>query len=348
MKKGSTESSTGCRSKRKGILVIAPNWIGDAVMATPFLVLLRKVFNEHTITVLAKSYVSEIFRRNSSVDNLVETESVDPIVIVKILRNARPEAGWEYSFILPTSFSSALKSFLSGARRRIGYSGEFRDILLTNVLHGFSSRSDHLSRYYIRLIETSTNESIGDIPLPVVIPPYEWGKEVSRLVGEGPYMIVAPGAEFGNAKKWPIERFAELAGKLSRDHHWRVVVIGSPKERAMIENAFSTIGVDWHNLAGKTDMGEMLSVIRGANFLVGNDSGPVHVSSAMGIPTVALFGSTSPIWTLPRGPSVEVVYLGVECSPCFKKECPRGEPICLTGIEVEDVYSVSSQLITGG
>jgi len=345
VKRESIENSTGCRSGREGILVIAPNWLGDAVMATPFLISLRKYFPGLSIYLLCRNYVSEIFARNSAVDHLVIYEGRNPFKIMKLLRSVRPNMGWRFSFILPNSFFSALISFLSGSRRRIGYASEMRQILLTDILKGGQRRDIHMSDVYMKLLDDITEMDREDIPMPVVVPPYNWQETVREVVGEGKFMVVSPGATYGEAKKWAIDGFKEVAYDMARKKGYRIVVVGKDDEYEIIARRFRIDGLDVLNLAGKTDVRGLLCIIRGASFVVGNDSGVVHISSAMGIPTVAIFGSTSPIWTSPRGPYVGIVYRGLECSPCFRRECPKGEAKCLTEISAGDVLNVAYELL---
>jgi len=345
VKRESIENSTGCKSGREGILVIAPNWLGDAVMATPFLIYLRKFFPDLNIYLLCRNYVSEIFARNSAVDQMIIYEGKNPLKITRLLWSVRPDKGWKYAFVLPNSFFSALISFLSGSRRRIGYASEMRQTLLTHAVEGGYRRDIHLSDIYVRLIDVVADRERGDVPMPVVVPPYNWQDTVREVVGEGEFMVVSPGATYGGAKRWAIEGFKEVAYSIAKEKGYRVVVVGREDEYGIVAERFKMSGLNILNLAGKTDLKELLCVMRGASFVVGNDSGVVHISSAMGIPTVAIFGSTSPLWTSPRGPYVRIVYKALDCSPCFRRECPRGDTRCLTEISTGDVLDVAYELL---
>ena len=158
------------------------------------------------------------------------------------------------------------------------------------------------------------------------------------------YIVISPGAEYGRAKVWPAERFARAASLLSTRTGRRIVVVGSSGERGAGDVVLSGVR-EGCNLAGKCSIDELLSVLRGASLLVGNDSGPAHIAAAMGRPTVALFGSTSPSWTAPRGRAVDCISAEVECSPCFERECPHGEPRCLLGIDPEEVVRRACSLM---
>jgi len=314
-------------------------------MATPFLISLRKLFDGFTISVFCRSYVSEIFMRHSAVDDLIVCDSRNPLKVASTLHSRRPKNGWSYSFVLPNSFFSALVSFMSGAKERIGYGAEMRDLLLSKSLDGGKRRDMHLSRIYMHILESAVVGEIVDIPTPVVVPPYNWRKISSEFVGGLNYIVVAPGAAYGDAKRWPLERFREVAARIAGERGWSIVVVGSKEEREAVDHAFENVGENWINLAGKTGVAELLSVVRGASLLIGNDSGVSHISSAMGIPTVSIFGSTSPSWTVPIGPYSLCIYRGIPCSPCFERRCPKGEPVCLTQIGVDEVLKASTALL---
>jgi len=314
-------------------------------MATPFLISLRKIFDGFTISVYSRSYVSEVFRRSSAVDELVINDSRNPFKIYTVLRGSRPAKGWRYAFVLPNSFASAVAAFLSGAEERVGYRAEMRDWLLSKPLDGGMRRDIHLSEVYMNILKSAVDIDVEKVPAPVVVPPYNWRNMAERFTGVADYFVVAPGAAYGDAKKWPLEYFRDAAVKISKGTGLPVVIVGSAAERRMVEDAFSGFRHKWIDLTGKTSVEELMSVVRGASLLIGNDSGVSHISSAMGIPTVSIFGSSTPVWTAPRGPLSRFIYKGLPCSPCFKKECPNGDPRCLKEITVEEVLEVSLKLL---
>ena len=155
--------------------------------------------------------------------------------------------------------------------------------------------------------------------------------------------MFAAGAKYGPAKVWPADSYVGLALRLRDETGLRPVLVGSPDERVCLETISSK--TDGLNLSGKSGVGELMSVLRGADLVVGNDSGPVHVSAAMGVPTVAIFGSTSPVWTSPGGERALTVSSGAVCSPCFRKECPEGDTHCLTDIGIDEVFEASMKLM---
>jgi heptosyltransferase-2 len=329
--------------------VIAPNWLGDATMATPFILALRRICPDHDIDLLCRTYVADVFRFHSAVDRVLEYHRDGGIrEAARVLRRSRPERGWEICFVLPPSFSSALLGRLSGARRRIGYGGQGRGLLLSDALPPVDYHTGHLSTAYLRLTERVTDREVGEVPYPVVVPPYDWSEVVKSKGLTGSYYVIAPGATYGGAKVWPADRYAELAGKLAGKTGWTVVAVGTESERAALEELIVTSGTSGVNLAGKCTVHELLAVLRGAALVIGNDSGPVHLSAAVGRPTVAIFGSTSTDWTAPRGTSVAVISAAVDCAPCFKRECPEGDARCMGEVTVDGVFSASMKLIEEG
>jgi len=344
MKMEPTENSTRCISGNN-ILVFAPNWLGDSVMSLPFFFTLRKAVPQARITVICRRYVSEIFARLKVKDKLLVMEKTGLLETVSVIRKSSGGAGnYDICFILPPSFSSALAVLLAGIKRRVGYGTDFRSLLLTDSLKGSLYRRGHIIERYLQLIERSGLYARERISMPVLSPPPDWKVIIKKLkIPEG-YAVLSPGASYGEAKRWPPEKYRKLAQKIYSENSSFLAVVGSDRERdyldrICIDNSYMI------NLAGRIDIHELTAVLRGAEAVVGNDSGTVHLSAALGVPTVAIFGSTSPEWTAPRGSSVEIISTGIPCSPCFDRECGRHEyPKCYDDIMIEDVYDAYCQL----
>jgi len=313
-------------------------------MATPFLSILRSQNPGDMITVLCREYVAALLERSSFVDGLVTYRRESGTGgALGALRPERPEEGWDAAFILPMSFSSAVIAFLSRASKRIGYRSGGRGLLLTDRLPAEDHRRIHLSEEYARLAASFSGSGADALPLPCVVPPYDWKDRADAAVTAGRYAVYAAGAKYGPAKVWPAERYEELAGRLYREEGLAPVFTGSETERGTLDDLAGRTG--GLNLAGSSGIGEMMAVLRGAEIVVGNDSGPVHVSAAMGVRTIAVFGSTSPVWTAPRGRLARVVASTADCAPCFRKECPAGDYHCLAEIGVDQVYEEAVRMI---
>ncbi len=346
MRKECTANSTTCRSGCEEILVIAPNWLGDAVMSTPFLSVLRSRFPSSPVTVACRSYVSEVFSDSPFIDRLLEYDGSRGLrgLVASIRANA-PARGWSTCFVLPTSFSSAVAAFLSRAGTRVGYGGEMRSIFLNRVRSRGGYREGHLTRVYIKLVEEVSGTASAGMPLPSIEPPAGWREMISSRGIQGDYFVLAAGAAYGPAKVWSADRYSLLARRIVERRGWSVVTVGSGGESREADGIIETTGGHGINMAGKCSVRELVAVLRGARLVIGNDSGPVHISAAMGVPTVTVFGSTSPEWTAPMGTAVEIVKSDLECSPCFKRECPYGEPACMLKIGVGDVHSAVQRLL---
>ena len=144
--------------------------------------------------------------------------------------------------------------------------------------------------------------------------------------------------------RWHVRQRDQAEEALREEKNLRTVTVGSEKEQKYLDH-ITDAHDDALNLAGRSGIGDLISVLRGADLVVGNDSGPVHVSAAMGVPTVSIFGSTSPVWTSPQGPRTRIVTSEAECSPCFRKECPEGDTHCLQDIKVDDVFDAAMEIM---
>jgi len=328
-------------------MVLAPSWLGDAVMATPFLSALRRRLQAARIVLVCRDYVAEVFKRSPAIDSIIAYRDRGVPARVAAARGASAN-GFDVCFVLPPSFSAALVSFGSRARRRIGYAGQWRRILLTDAPDEAGYRTGHLSEAYLRLLDRYTGAAEPRLSLPAVIPPGSWRETAHGSVGGDSYFVLAPGATYGASKVWPHERYAALARLLLDRTGGTAVIVGRNEEREGAAALAGNIGAGARNLAGTLSLEELFAVLRGARITIGNDSGPVHVSAALGVPTVAVFGPTSVEWTAPRGPAVRIVREDIGCAPCFKRECPFGSPRCLVQIGVDRVFETALSLIDTG
>jgi heptosyltransferase-2 len=316
-------------------------------MATPLLRSLEERFPEARIAVACRRYVAAIFEGGGPRRRLLVYGGEGVRARAAAAYRARPAGGFDACLVAPPSFSAALAAVASRARRRIGYAGGWRSALLTDALPAALYRRGHLSRAYLGLLERFAGETIAEVPLPAVETPDDWRETASRVCGGRPYCVLAPGATYGAAKAWPRARYAALARRISAAPGLAVVVVGGAGERGDAELLSAEAGAGARNLAGKLTLGELVAVLRGAAVVAGNDSGPVHVAAALGVPTVAVFGPTSVEWTAPRGPAVRIVRAEAACAPCFRRECPRGTVECLERVDVEDVRRAVESLLKG-
>jgi lipopolysaccharide heptosyltransferase II len=308
------------------ILIVAPNWIGDALMAQPLLYRLKE--SGATLEVLAPEWVAPVARRMPEVDHVITAPFRHGALQLGTrwrLGRELKRRGYQKAIVLPNTWKSALVPFLAGIPVRAGYVGESRYGLL-NSLHRKTNAP--VPQHYARL----AGESGAELARPhLEVTPAEIAEVRGRFGIEGPpfsrYAVFCPGAEYGPAKRWPY--FKELAEKIGIP----VVSLGSANDAEAGQD------LPGRNLIGKTTLDEAICFIAGADLVVSNDSGLMHVAAALGRPQVALFGSSSPEHTPPGSASARVLWLHLECSPCFERECPLGHFRCMKEITVDQVLA---------
>ena len=323
-------------------LIIAPQWIGDAVMTEP---LLRRLHARgQRLTVGALPWVAPVYRAMPQVAEVIEFPFAHGGLQFKARRAIakRIEGRFDKAYVLPNSLKSALLPFLASIPERIGYFGEARVGLLTHRLKNPKNKPPMVAFYSALSGETGLE---ADRP-QLSISPAEIASTLQTLGLEaGGYVVFAPGAEFGPAKRWPAAHFAALAARLT----WPVVLLGSGKEAALCDEIAAPVNAAQAgkclNLAGKTSLPQALSLIAGSHSTVSNDSGLMHVAAALGVPQVAIFGSSSPLHTPPLSDKAAVLWLKtdpayqppLDCAPCFQRDCPLGHTRCLNDIQPERV-----------
>lgn len=312
------------------ILVVAPNWIGDALMAQPLLARLRERLPQARIDVLAPAWVAPVVRRMPEVAGVIETSFAHgPLALRERWRLGRTlkALAYDQAIVLPNSWKSALAPFFADIRVRSGYVGESRYGLL-NLLYRSSPGREPMVAHYARLAAEPGAELALPLPEPRLAVDMQAALRTRERFGlPERYAALCPGAEYGPAKRWPY--FAELAERLA----FPAVLIGSPGEREQCA------AIKGRNLAGETTLDEAIELLACAQCVVSNDSGLMHVAAALGRPQVALFGSSSPRHTPPLSAKARVLWLALECSPCYARECPLGHFRCMRELTVERVLA---------
>jgi len=321
-------------------LVIAPQWIGDAVMTEP---LLRRLHARgERLAVGALPWVAPVYRAMPQVDEVIEFPFQHGGLQFKARRTlaAQVEGRFDTAYVLPNSLKSALLPFLASIPRRVGYLGEARVGLLTHRLKNPKDKPPMVA-FYSAL--SGDKEGLDNDRPQLQLAAAQIDAALAALGLEpGGYYVFAPGAEYGPAKRWPAIHFAELARLLDRP----AVLLGSGKEADLCHEIAGAAGEGkCINLAGKTPLLQAFALIAAARAVVSNDSGLMHVAAAFGVPQVAVFGSSSPLHTPPLNGQARVLWLKsdpgyqppLDCSPCFQRECPLGHTRCLYDITPERV-----------
>ncbi len=303
--------------------MVAPNWIGDVLMAQP---LLARLSEHATIDVVAPEWVAPVLRRMPEVAEVIAAPFRHGALQLRErwrIGRALRARGYAQAYVLPNTWKSALVPFFARIPQRIGYRGEARHLLLNRIHEkpDAAEAADSMPEHYARLAGP-----VGTLPQTRLrSDAQEINAVLKKFSLEKPYAMLCPGAEYGPAKRWPY--FAALSAKMKIP----VVLLGSVKDLATCQ------GIGGLNLAGKTTLDEAIDLVAGADFVVSNDSGLMHVAAALGRPQVALFGSSSPKHTPPQSAASRVLWLHIECSPCFQRECPLGHFRCMKEISVDMV-----------
>lgn len=331
-------------------LFIAPQWIGDAVMTEPLLRTLHR--HGEQITVAALPWVAPIYQHMDSVVHVHEL----PFVHGKLQWSARRALGRQWrglfdrAYVAPNSFKSALLPWMAGIPERIGYHGESRyGVLTKRIPNPDPDRHPPMVAFYLGL-SNGSGRDMGSMR-PVLQRPTEVVRETLQAYGlrAGGYTVIAPGAEYGPAKMWPVHHVAALCQWAGNP----VVLLASAKERELCASIVdSALGAQVHNLAGITSLGQALDLISAARDMVSNDSGLMHVAAALGVPQVAVFGSSSPRHTPPLSDKAHVIWLAddphylpvLDCAPCFERTCRFGHTRCLNDIKPERVAQLLQSL----
>ena len=323
-------------------LIIAPQWIGDAVMTEP---LLRRLAarGEH-LTVGALPWVAPVYRAMPQVADVIEFPFAHGGLQFKARRSmAKRLAGqFDKAYVLPNSLKSALLPFLASIPQRIGYLGEARVGLLTHRLKNPKNKPPMVAFYSALSGESGLADDRPELHMAAA----QVEATLQELgLSRGAYVVFAPGAEFGPAKRWPARHFSELAAQLDAT----VVLLGSGKEAALCDEIAAPVNAvqagKCLNLAGKTSLPQALALIAASRSTVSNDSGLMHVAAALGVPQVAIFGSSSPLHTPPLSDKARVLWLKndpayqppLDCAPCFARDCPLGHTRCLNDISAARV-----------
>ncbi|MDO8278372.1 MAG: lipopolysaccharide heptosyltransferase II [Burkholderiaceae bacterium] len=325
-------------------LVVAPQWIGDAVMTEP---LMRRLHARgERLSVGALPWVAPVYRAMPQVAEVIELPFRHGGLQFAARRAlARQMQGrFDAAYVLPNSLKSALLPFLASIPRRIGYLGEARIGLLTHRLKnpGKGARPPMVAFYSALSGEPGVEQDQPALRVEAA--------QIDAALGaqglqRGGYVVFAPGAEYGPAKRWPTSHFAELARELPGMPAAQVVLLGSAKESALCAEIGQAAPGRCLDLSGKTTLDQALCLIAGAAAMVSNDSGLMHVAAALGVRQVAIFGSSSPRHTPPLNAQARVIWLKddaqyqppLDCAPCFERECPLGHTRCLVDVSAQRV-----------
>jgi heptosyltransferase-2 len=314
--------------------------VGDAVLTHPLLVRLKERDPSGRIDVIAPPWVLPVYRRMPEVNEaIVQPFGHGELKLAERRRFAKGLSGYDEAIVLPNSWKSALIPWHAGIAKRTGYIGEMRWGLLNDARALDKKALPLIVERYAALAQPPREPLRRPLPAPKLVVDEAARRETLRtlhLSADKPVAVFAPGAEYGPAKRWPARHFGALA-RLLASRGFQVWLLGSKKDAEVAGEIQKLCDGTCVDLAGRTTLDQAIDLMSFATRVVSNDSGLMHIAAALDRPMTALFGSSSPDYTPPISPRAKVIYLGIACSPCFRRECPYGHLDCLVQIKPEQV-----------
>jgi heptosyltransferase-2 len=344
------------------ILVRGPNWVGDAVMCTPALGAIRQRFPAAEISLLARPAVANLLSGHTSLDQTIVYEHqgqhagfMGRFRLAKYLKTLN----FDLAVLFPNSLDAALLAFLAKIPRRYGYSTDGRSVLLTDAISlSANAKQLHQVQYYEELIRPLCPTYSSKAPrLSISQSEKDQANQLllANAVPKDCLLIgLNPGSMYGEAKRWLPERFAEAADQLvemvatnsKSMAEAKCLILGAPGEEELGHQIAKLMKTHPVVLSGQTTLGSLKAVVQRCQLFLTNDTGPMHIASALGVPVVAVFGPTDHTTTSPYASGHVVVRTSVDCSPCLLRECPIDHR-CMTGVTVEQVVQRAQQVLQG-
>jgi heptosyltransferase-2 len=324
------------------ILIRASNWLGDSIMSIPAIRAIKAGRPDAHVTVLTPGKLAPIWKLIPEVDDIICLTTKSLFATVRLIRQ---KSRFDVAIVFPNSLRAALEVWVSAVPRRVGYRGHCRSLLLNQILRERRTPGppQHQSERYLRIARDCGAAPMGNVDLV--------GRErrtrhagksrANALAGSAstPYQLklgLCPGAEYGQAKRWLAERFAEVGSTISTQTGARWVLFGTKNDAAIGETIAAVLDDNCTNRIGQTTLEQLIDELRACRLLLTNDTGTMHLAALLGVPVVAIFGSTEPRLTAPPGDGHMILRHHVECSPCFLRECPI-DFRCMKAVSVREV-----------
>jgi heptosyltransferase II len=348
------------------ILIVQPNWVGDAVMATPMLRAIRRLYPDAHISYLLRRYVMPIYAGMPWADQLItyrtgKTKAKAGKGFFDLAARLR-RGGFDLAILLPNSFKSALVCKMAGIDRIVGYERDGRGFLLSDKLLPVKERGKFVPtpivKYYLGLAHYLGSQE-RDLGLELFITEHE-RREAQEIFSRcglpadlerpgarsgSPLILLNPGAQYGQAKCWLPEYFARLGDRFAQELGATVMISAAPRERPIVEAIARQMAQPPADLsAAGLGLGSLKEIVRRCDLVITNDTGPRHMAAAFGVPVVTLFGPTHPQWTETNFPRERKVAVKVFCGPCQKKTCPLDHR-CMTRLTPAMVFEASMGLL---
>ncbi len=344
------------------ILIRSSNWLGDAVMTIPALRAIKHGRPDAHITILTPAKLADVYRLLPEVDDIIAFTPPTGKGLLKSLRSIlnvftvarliKNNAPFEAAVLFPNSIRTAVEAWLAGIPRRVGFPGHSpRSWLLNQILREKKQKKAtgpalppiHQVNHYLRLAEF-----IGGRPDMGMTQPEPAAPQATPLVVPRVRIAICPGAEYGPAKRWLPERFAEVMRTIDLEYETDWYLVGTPKDFPIADDIAKRASLlNVKNVCGKTTLAQLIDLLKTCHLLVTNDTGTMHLASLLGLRTVSIFGSTEPMLTGPLGPGHIVLRHQVECSPCFLRDCPL-DFRCMKSISSHEVATAVCSIIDRG
>ena len=328
------------------IVIRSSNWLGDAVMSVPAVRAIKRGRPDAHVTILTPAKLADVWRQVAEVDEVMTIERGEGVFAVS---RKLKKGGFEAAIVFPNSLRVTLEAWLAGIPRRVGYPGHRRRWLLNQVFVEKKAKvprpPEHQVYHYLRLakfigadVEPETKAIKKQRSSKPAEREFQRGQNGRLRVG------LCPGAEYGSAKRWLPERFAEVVRKTNETGAVDWVILGVEKDAPIADQIMELAPGACENLVGKTSLAQLIEELRRCDALLTNDTGTMHLAGLLGVPAVAIFGSTEPALTGPLGQGHRILRRHVECSPCFLRECPL-DFRCMRAVEVEDAVAALEQVL---
>ncbi|MFL6500797.1 MAG: lipopolysaccharide heptosyltransferase II, partial [Candidatus Udaeobacter sp.] len=322
--------------KQFRILIRSSNWLGDAVMSVPAVRAIKNGRPDVHVTIAAPAKVAAMWKLIPEVDTIILLSEGSFLSVVRLLKQQMP---FDVAIVFPNSLRVALETWLSGIPRTVGYRGHWRSWLVNQIVRESKKPRppEHHSLRFLRIArECGAETSNIEIQRP---------NQTSNLKHQTLRIGLCPGAEYGPAKRWLPERFADAAAKITAQSSAQWILFGTKNDAAIGEQIATAIGDHCVNRIGQTTLDQLIDELRQCSLLLTNDTGTMHLAALLGVPVVGIFGSTEPRLTGPLGNRHTVLRHHVECSPCFLRECPI-DFRCMKAVTAEEAAeAVLSMLV---
>lgn len=338
------------------IVVRGTNWVGDAVMQIPALRELRRVFPAAGITLHTRSWARGIFQDADFIDEILTFDGEKSGLKTVFAESQRlRQQKFDLAVIFPNSFQSALMMRLGNIGKRFGYATDKRSVLLTDALEIPAWKNErHEIFYYLNIVAEIEKKYFGQIKVWENEPQFDLKISDERKIWARKFLsenavdlskktiAFAAGSTNSRAKRWQTKSFAELNDRIKDEFDANVILIGSPDETDVALEVARKSKMKPIVLTGKTSLAEATAILSVCDLLVSNDTGPAHISAALGTKTLVIFGPTNPLTTQPW--NSEIIYKSVECSPCMLRDCPIDHR-CMTQISAEEVFQSAQKTL---